>query len=618
VDEKGPLPDLDLVSWLNRDTPILFDANAATNPRVRDGRGGLAKELAKRGALVRIASLPVADDINGPDDFLDVHGDAALFELLDNALPITDAHSVRPEPRQTPPAGVIILPNDHVNYCDSARSVFTKLATTKRYFVRGGVVVELVRDPDGSSSLSALTPSALRSRLDREAKDVLAYAVFRDGLVLQPKRCSHSNAEVLINSREARDLLPSIRLVSRSSIIARGCTGPVALGPGYHGTAGGVLVTGTEMPPQVELTDAVAALRRLLSDFDFTGPGDESRALAGMITPSLVMGGWLRGRPPVEVAEADQSQAGKTYRHRLTRAIYNERAYLITQRDGGVGSLDESLSAALLSGRPFIALDNLRGRLDSKFLEAIVTWPDKVPVRVPHRGEIFVDASAVTFQLTSNGLEATRDAINRAVIVRNKKRPRDYRFQTWPEGDLVAHVQANAAYYLGCVFAVVRAWVEAGERVLPLSATGFHDFRNWAGILGWIVEQIFETAPLLTGHEAAQARAANPALSWLQRICLAAEGAALLDQEWSASDFVELSDSVGLDLPGLHGPATDKAARQHVGKLMARCVRTSKDPDRVALDGFDVYRTETTVYNAERRREDVQLRYRIVRAVRPD
>jgi Domain of unknown function (DUF3854) len=38
VDEKGPLPDFDLLCWENRDVIICFDANAATNPKVRQAR----------------------------------------------------------------------------------------------------------------------------------------------------------------------------------------------------------------------------------------------------------------------------------------------------------------------------------------------------------------------------------------------------------------------------------------------------------------------------------------------------------------------------------------------------------------------------------------------------
>ena len=77
VDEKGPLPDLDRIVWTGRDVVIVFDANAASNASVQAARRALARELAARGATVRIADLPVEDGVNGPDDFIAAHGDPA-------------------------------------------------------------------------------------------------------------------------------------------------------------------------------------------------------------------------------------------------------------------------------------------------------------------------------------------------------------------------------------------------------------------------------------------------------------------------------------------------------------------------------------------------------------
>jgi hypothetical protein len=64
VDEKGALPDLDRVTWPDRDVVILFDANAATNGSVQAARRALAKDLGGRGARVRLAELPVEDGVN--------------------------------------------------------------------------------------------------------------------------------------------------------------------------------------------------------------------------------------------------------------------------------------------------------------------------------------------------------------------------------------------------------------------------------------------------------------------------------------------------------------------------------------------------------------------------
>jgi hypothetical protein len=85
VDEKGPLADLDLINWEDRDVVICFDSNAACNPNVRRARRDLAHELAARHASVRLANLPDEKGVNGPDDYLACLGDAAITELLDSA-----------------------------------------------------------------------------------------------------------------------------------------------------------------------------------------------------------------------------------------------------------------------------------------------------------------------------------------------------------------------------------------------------------------------------------------------------------------------------------------------------------------------------------------------------
>ena len=87
VDQKGPLPDFDRVTWTGRDTVIVFDANVATNEKVQAARLALAAELAKRGANVQIAELPVENGMNGPDDYIGKYGAAAFWKLIDSAKP---------------------------------------------------------------------------------------------------------------------------------------------------------------------------------------------------------------------------------------------------------------------------------------------------------------------------------------------------------------------------------------------------------------------------------------------------------------------------------------------------------------------------------------------------
>jgi hypothetical protein len=113
-------------------------------------------------------------------------------------------------------------------------------------------------------------------------------------------------------------------------------------------------------------------LRNLISS---PPPADKSRAIAAILTPALKFGGLLEAHTPLFVVEADDSQAGKGFLLELVQMIYRETASIVTQRQGGVASLDESLAQAMLDGRPFIQLDNVRGHIGSPYFEAILTCP---------------------------------------------------------------------------------------------------------------------------------------------------------------------------------------------------------------------------------------------------
>ena len=102
VDEKGPLPDFDLIAWTGRPVVIAFDANTATNAKVQAARRLLAQELTGRGAVVRFLNIPTEPGINGPDDYIGQYGAAAFFALAARPVPPSRTSScVKPLTYQT-------------------------------------------------------------------------------------------------------------------------------------------------------------------------------------------------------------------------------------------------------------------------------------------------------------------------------------------------------------------------------------------------------------------------------------------------------------------------------------------------------------------------------------
>jgi putative DNA primase/helicase len=86
-DVKGPIPDLDLITWAKRRVYIVFDADVISNEGVAAARRELSRELSRRGAEVFWVALPEVSGVNGVDDLLAQCGPQAVLSFFDKATP---------------------------------------------------------------------------------------------------------------------------------------------------------------------------------------------------------------------------------------------------------------------------------------------------------------------------------------------------------------------------------------------------------------------------------------------------------------------------------------------------------------------------------------------------
>ena len=385
-------------------------------------------------------------------------------------------------PAGTPAAGVspsspgqlpeVFLPGGSTTILSVGQRLGQLLAQTGNHFCRGGVTVTIGRDKDRTPILEPLKSSTLASVFETVAQ--LMRYVKKTGVVTSEMTiCSEQEAKLIQHSTSFQSALPPIHLLSPCPVLVER-DGALVQISGYD--RAGILTFG-ETAPDVPLEKAVNLLSEMLDDFRFATPADRARALAAIITPAMVFGNLLGGRAPVDLGEADASQTGKGYRNKITAVVYRDTVKTITQKKGGVGSLEETFATALIQGRNFISFDNVRGEINSPALESFLT-EDSYLARVPHMAAVEVDPRRVVVQFTSNKADITIDLANRSSCVRILKQPDGYRFREYPEGGILDHVRANQPLYLGAVFAVVKAWHVAGK---PHTDTTGHDFRAWAG-----------------------------------------------------------------------------------------------------------------------------------------
>lgn len=500
----------------------------------------------------------------------------------------------------------VLLPGNDRTINDSAAEFAELFNEHKIVFLRSGVPVMVKPGGrNGGIELEILLPVVATSEFECVAKLKKLNA---DGLP-EAAICGESMAKRILVSRAFKSRLPAIDVVTRCPVLTELADGGLAQIAGYNGEKR-ILAAGHSLDEPAR-DEAVRLINLLLTDFNFATPGDKSRAIAALLTPAMVHGNLLGGRAPLDLGEADQSQSGKGYRNKLTCAIYNERPKIITLKKGGVGTLKEAISDALLKGHSFVVLDNIRGKIDCPMIESAMT-EDTANARVPYGSNVDVETTGLNLMMTSNKAELTDDLANRTSCVRILKRPPGYTYQAFPEGDLLDHVRAHREKFLGAIFAVIRAWYDKG---MPRTQESRHDFRGWAQRLDWIVQHIFDEAPLLDGHAEVRARMTNDTANWVRDLAFAVSQHDVLDRSLRTYELADILVSHGrVEIPGLtedediEDEKTRSKVNQAIGRRMSRFF---DDGDHRVIDGIEVVRTvvrdenyrDTKTYTFRRRVE---------------
>jgi hypothetical protein len=404
------------------------------------------------------------------------------LEIEEGSLPFS--------PPAVPEEKIFILPSDHYPLKKAAPIIFRALAPLCTLFFQCGRIVELRENRNKRLEIRAVTAAGFCSRVEAIG-GLHKHRVIKDKPSLQPSICRKPIAEILIECLEAEEFLYSITTVVNSPIVIRGPRGTgKLLRRGYHHDLDGIVVAQGECVIDVPFEKARAELNSLLDDFLFENESDRARAIAAILTPALTFGRVLGPYyVPLFLIESDKSQAGKGYLQNLVAAIYGECPPPMSPRKGGVGSFDEDFDSALFKGQPFIFFDNLRDALESTHIESFFTARETFSTRTPHRGAVEVDPRRFIVFATSNGFKSTEDLENRSIHIRIRKRPMQYRFKSFPEGDLLAHVAAHQAYFHGCVLTVVLEWLRLGGQKINEMR---HNFREWAQPLDWIIRHFFK------------------------------------------------------------------------------------------------------------------------------
>lgn len=514
-----------------------------------------------------------------------------IQSMINEAKPVT-AEDVTAAAESLPAAKLpgVLLPGGSRKISDAAAEIGKLLAESGKFYSRGGLPVRATaKDKDSALHLEPMKPSSACSDFEKVAQ-LLTLQKIEGELEEVPTICREQQARQIIDASDFRDALPRIVVLSPSPVLVER-DGKLITVTGYDAPSG-VWASGN-VPLDMSLDQARKLLNELVADFDFSTDGDHSRALASFITPALAFGNLLGGRAPIDLGEANESQAGKGYRAKLVASVYGTVPKSVTQKKSNSGSMEESFDKHLISGATFISWDNLKGTIDYPSLESYMT-EETYLARIPYSPPVEIDPRRTIICATTNKAQLTIDLANRSSVVRIRKRPDDFAYRQYPEGSIEQHLAANRSKFLGAVFRIVREWHSRGK---PAIGRADHDFRRWACVLGWIVENILGAAPLMSGHREVQRRTATPALNWLRDVAIEVRKQRQSGIMLRANALLEIISNSGIETRGISADANLEDASQFenacrvIGRAMSNAF--GKEAEKVEIDGMEIRREKT-------------------------
>ena len=213
----------------------------------------------------------------------------------------------------------VMVPAGQTTITQSATALFGVIGPKNELFYRGGAVVHLCHEED-RLMIRPVDPASATSLFE---KHVAFKQIKRAGMLVMSVATviTEATAKQYLKSEACRTLLPTLKGVVHCPLLVEIDGAVHQVNAGYDPVTK-LYVSNPATMPTVTVGKAVECLDSLLTEFRFQSEGDRSRALASFLTPALKFGGFINGPVPVEVAEANASQSGKSYRQQLVAAVY--------------------------------------------------------------------------------------------------------------------------------------------------------------------------------------------------------------------------------------------------------------------------------------------------------
>jgi len=484
------------------------------------------------------------------------------------ALGITFRHNGdRPDiPQSNDGLPRILVTNRHLH--ETASDAWDAILNTNDppwLFRHAGQISEIGRDDEGRPIVSHLSLPALRGRLDRAAEWMRL-----------------SKRGELLPARPPKDVTEDMMALDKPLPILRGIVGtPVfstdgtlVMVPGYqestrlHYEATGKPVP--KVPERPSDADLESAKRLLLTEwlFDFPFADDSSRAHAIAAPLTAITREMVDGPTPLFAVDAPSPGTGKGLLAEGIGVVVAGAPLAVMTVGRGEEEMRKRTTAILRDGSPVILLDNVKRRLDSAALAAVLTttvWADRVlgkseTIRLPNRS---------LWLATGNNLDLDGEMVRRVVWVRlDPKVDRPWERTGFRHDPLTPWVRGHRHELVWALLVLVQHWIAQGQPSWDGPPLG--SFEAWCRVVGGVLAAA-GIPGFLSNREELYRRADAETEEW--RAFVAAWWETHGDAPVKAGQLFELTHQWEL-LPSVFATAkddaTERALRTRLGKALSQ------------------------------------------------
>lgn len=456
------LPDWGAIPLNGRTVRVVFDSDVTEKDGVRRALAALVAMLRRKGAKPEILLLPGDDGKVGLDDYLAKGGKLEL-------IPVVEGLFNKPQIRVNNVKGLLLVEQ------------FTNL------ILDNNDPPNLFRHKSTGKLVNALDGKLKEISVSRLDELLLSYSE----PITMDKDGKASPAMVPVRIRDIVYTSPALDLPVIDGILNHPTLAPRGelVTEGHDAELQAIVLPTAVKPFAGPASDAAKLiLDDLLGDFPFVDEASKANALALAILP--IVRRYIQGSAPLHMVSAPVQRSGKSMLARCLLRITQGSAYTVeldTTRNSNENLIKQESLAMLRMGTPYLFYDDVGGKLESNFLNQILTSP-------AIRARIYGGADACeveirhTFVLTGNNLELSKDLVGRTAYIRlDPDSERPGLRKGFKINDLDGYVASHRPKLLGALLAIVQEWLAAGKPSC-LSDIRMGGYENYVAVMGGILE----------------------------------------------------------------------------------------------------------------------------------